>query len=190
MSKKNLLSTRIACPLAISLLILGCAPGVWAQVSYNSTLSFSGLGSLQYSTYPVVPISIAFSTLAGSPASTDATTIFPDGSGGYIGASSLNVYADAPLPNSVNLSQQPISGTYSISQNVVGSSDAPIGSDPGIDLFGVYYTAAYPPPSGTVYSGSDSANDIDFYYDGGNTTGPRPILWECEPDSGQFGDGN
>ena len=28
----------------------------------------------------------------------------------------------------------------------------------------------YPPPSGTAYSGSDSASDIDFYYDGGNTT--------------------
>ncbi len=124
MSNKPLASSRTrflsACHyLAISLLMFGFVPGVWAQPANNTwdtTISFNqtsgGILDLS-STFPGDSVSLNVS-MSGAGVNTANADI----GGGFDVASYFDVFADVTIPNSVNYLDTPISGPFSITQPV------------------------------------------------------------------------
>jgi hypothetical protein len=185
MSKKSLASSRTrllpGCRyLAIPLLMFGFVPGVWAQ-PWDTTISFNGSGSLNDSanTYPgeSVPVSVQFSSLAGSPPSTGSTTAAFNGGDEFAISSSLNVFADVSIPNRTDYQNNPVPGAFSITQPVgPRPSYTPTGTDLGLTLTSSSIATAnssppfgglFPPTSGTVYTGSDNVRNVNFFQDDG-----------------------
>lgn len=176
MSNKPLASSRTrflsACHyLAISLLMFGFVPGVWAQPANNTwdtTISFNqtsgGILDLS-STFPGDSVSLNVS-MSGAGVNTANADI----GGGFDVASYFDVFADVTIPNSVNYLDTPISGPFSITQPVGPRPwSTPTGTDPGLTLTAPTinlpgdpssppFYALFPPASDTVYTGLSFTN--------------------------------
>jgi hypothetical protein len=182
MSKKNLASTRArilsACHyLAISLLMFGFVPGVWAQ-TWDTTISFNGSGGdLDMSSGGWAVTGVPDPILTVSMTGTGVNTATANGGGGYNIASFFNVFADVSIPNSYG----PTGSSFSITQPTSRNGNPIIATDPGLTVTAPPSTAAgnsfsafdglFPPLSGSEYTGSVTNtaphffqyNSTDFY---------------------------
>lgn len=167
MSKNHLAISRTRLPavcrcLAISLLIFGFGPGVWASIPWDTTISFTGEGNLE-SALDAISVNQPGLTppqVSVSMGGSGVYTATPNG-GGYDVSSSFNVFPSVTLGTTTFSVTQPTQV-----QDVGGQKElAAAGPDPGVtisaptaslpgDPSSPPFYGAFPPPSGTQYTGS------------------------------------